>query len=368
MHICKYIKYPNPFELVNHANYKKVIGHKDAKYFYQCSKCYLITMKYKNMQKHLSKYYKETYEKIRRTNHIHHSSNSKKTISAYDSVAKSLEKKMNLNKKNILDIGCYDGRLIRLIMKISKKSNFNGFDTQNYFKTQKQELLTEQKYIFTNHLRLKKKFDIITDLNTFNYIPNLRKHILKLKKLLDKNGKIYIHAVNTKTNPFHLLHGDQYRYLTPVSINNLLNDYGFSCKIFNKDKRNFEVIAHLDNKKKLKFLKDEVVSEKIEYLLGVRKKIHNFIDNHKEKARKVIIFGTTLNASFVLKCMIEKKITPLGFVDENPFRQGKKFLGLKTFSPKFLDKKSFIFLPYGKTNNYIYNKLNKNYNFKIITL
>ena len=65
---------------------------------------------------------------------------------------------------------------------------------------------------------------------------------------------------------------------------------------------------------------------------------------------------------------IYEKITPLGFVDENPSRQGKKFIGLKTFLLRFLNKKNFIFLLYGKTNNRICNKLNKKYNFKTITL
>lgn len=91
--------------------------------------------------------------------------------------------------KSILDYGCGYGHFLTLCQKVA--SNLNGVeiskDCINYVRNKKSKIKIENKL-----QKFNKTFDVITLFHSLHYLPNQIETLKKLKKKLNKNGKVII--------------------------------------------------------------------------------------------------------------------------------------------------------------------------------
>ena len=354
------IKYKFPYKTYDHASYK-IIENKNNS-LYQCKKTFLIFKRNQKLKKKLDNFYlTKQYASSRFSSHIDSKIIGKKNKSHYSSIAEIIKKYVKKSPKKILDIGCYDGKLLIELSKKYKKSELSGYDVSEKIK---KAFRQNCKFNFVDNLiKLKTKFDLIICVNTFQYVPNLNFLIDNMKRLLSHKGKIFFMNTCLDTFPLSINYGDQYIHIQKNSFKNYLRLNKLDGPIFTSNPlfpRNLiGVLSH--SKIKYKTLIPKKVSYYLEYLRKIELKLKNIRTN------EINIFGSTINAKFVFE-ILKKKFDKINFVDENPHKINKRFCGKKIISPLKLKSRSLLIMPYGPTNIKIINKLNNRYNFKYLKL
>ena len=362
-HICKIsesTKYKFPYETFGHAGLNKI--HNKNNSLYQCKKSFFIYRKDKSLKKKLDKlFFTNKYTSSRFPSHVDSKNIGKKNISHYVSIAEIIKRFVKPEPQKVLEVGCYDGKLLNELSKKFRKSKFYGYDVSISIK----KLFKKNcKFNFVDNLdSLKKKFDLIVCVNTFQYVPNFSDLTKNMKRLLSNKGKIFFLNTFLDKYPFMINYGDQYNYITKNSFKNFLRSHYLDGKITTnivEFPRNLIGVFEHTNKKH-KFLKSKKVSFYLKYLKRIENKLNNITSN------EVNIFGSTINAKFLFE-ILKKKLKKITFVDENPHKINKKFFGKKIIHPSKLKKNSLVIMPYGPTNNQLIHKLSKKYDLRYFRL
>mgnify|MGYP001157195991 CR=1 FL=1 len=149
-----------------------------------------------------------------------------------------------LNNKNmrVLDIGCFDGRLLIELDKIITNADLWGFEINPHL-----ELLFPQKdnlhFISTDLEDLEGPFDLITLSHSILYIPDVPELMASISRLLKDDGTLFIQIPDIYTNPFYSLMGDQSFIFTETSLNNVLYRFGYRAEIVKNDYFPRELLA-----------------------------------------------------------------------------------------------------------------------------
>ena len=265
-----------------------------------------------------------------------------------------LKLKRNLNNINILDIGSFDGKLLFTILnKIkAKKPNLYGFDIN---KSLKKNYNRDVNFISNFRTIKKTYFDIIILSHSIMYLKNLNEFMFFFKSNLKKNGKIFIQFSDLDKRPYNIYLSDQYFFPTKYSINKIFKKFGFYSRELKNIFFNNEFIFIFDKKKtdSRKYSK-----KSLNTFLG-RNEISKLKFNQKLKnINNLYIFGTTLEAAYAHSLFKYKKI--ISFVDENEFKQKKRFRGLNVIHPSDVNKKYKVLFPYNniQLKNYLSIKFN----------
>ncbi len=357
MRVCKVCKSKtNKFDIFlpafRHLDFKTI----DKKLSLQkCTKCQLIFrtgLKIKN----ISKLYKTNeYAASKQTNQkiIRNGIRNHKSRAYYQSkiIRESFGKTNNIK---ILDIGCFDGKLLVELSKNFKKSIFYGYDIN---KKLKKVFPKNKKFNFYNNLNeINIKLDLIILSHSIMYVDNLKNIFRKIKSLLKKDGKIYIQLPNIIKNPFYILMGDQFQFFTEISIKNMLSFFGFKSKIVKSHfSRESIILAQKSNQpNKIKYKIDKSFEKSVNKLKDIKKELNKFTK------KKIIVLGSTINAAFVHE-ILKKNV--IFFVDEQ-LKNKNLFRNKLIIHPNRLKNEDEIILPFDKKNKLILNKFKKNYKGK----
>ena len=256
---------------------------------------------------------------------------------------------------NLLDIGCFNGKLVKVIKKDYPKSNIVAYDTNKYLK----KFFLGTKINFNNKLNFKRKFDYIIISHSLQYIPEIQKFIIKIRKMIKKSTIIFIQLPDLEKNIYNLLYSDQYYLLSKNFLINFANKFGF--KIINIEKDYFLNEILLIMKPEIKIPPKKIINKGFKLIQNLKKlkKIKKKLVGLKGK---FYIFGTTINSVFVNHYIKEKN---LGFVDESNSKN--IFMNKKVILPKNLKKDQKLIFTY-KTNKILIKKLKKRFKKNLILI
>ena len=261
-----------------------------------------------------------------------------------------------LNNKNmrVLDIGCFDGRLLLELDRIITNADLWGFEINPHL-----EILFPQKdnlhFISTDLEDLEGPFDLITLSHSIFYIPDVPELMASISRLLKNDGTLFIQIPDICANPYYTLMGDQSFIFTEVSLNNVLGHFGYRVKLVNNDYflRELLVTAQKDESVDLSNYKENNFFEKnIETINRIKEKLENINDQN------LAVLGTTVNAAFVDEIMGQRIQS---FVDENWSKTEKTFREKNVIHPKNLNDISHTILPYGESGIKIRERFEKLY-------
>ena len=347
------IKYNLNLENFTHHHF--AINKNKNYILYYCQNCSLIFNQKNINKKIISIFNKKNY--ISNTQISNFVSNKKNKMDQKIDFICNLIKNKKINK--ILDVGCFDGELIK---KLSKKIKYKEIIGIDILKNMPKSFKEKKIYFYKKKLnQINEKFSIIILSHSIMYFNNLEYLFKSLKKLSNPNTIFFTFIPDIKRRPLHLLLSDQCFYFHDYSFINLLNKYKFKY-ISNKNAfklnekafvfKNSNHIENLKNHKKMTF----------NYYMNNINRLNTKINNYR-KNKKICIFGTTIEASYLFS-VLKNKVAY--FVDEDNCKIGKNYNKKLVINPNQLSSEDIILV--NRNQNHLFKKLKKRYKGKFILI
>lgn len=349
----KTISYKVNFPSFRHLDFKKI---SEKSFFLKCKLCGLIS----SIQKNQSKKNKQMFKSL---NYLNSKQTNQKKFYNNDFYLRSQIQSFILlkdikNESNILDIGCFDGKLLFYLSKKLDKSNFYGLEIN--LKLKKNFPKKKNFYFHTKFEDIKKiKFDIIILSHSIMYFNNINKLFKLFNKLLCNSGKIFIQIPDIEQNPINILLGDQKNIFNINSMKRISMMSGLQVVNIEKKKFKREILFTIKkNPRKMNLTKSFKNNLLEKSLLKIKKFKRNV--NRKFLREKYSIFGTTVNSAFLHE-LLKKKIKY--FIDENKTKNS--FRNLKVVKPKKGKINLDVIIPFDEKKIFL-QKLKKKYNSNFI--
>ena len=255
----------------------------------------------------------------------------------------------------ILDIGCFDGRLLVELDRMLNNADLWGFDINHCLES----LFPEKDnfhFISTDLEDVNGQFDLITLSHSILYVPDMVLLMDSICRLLNNNGILFIQIPDISKNIYYSLMGDQSFIFTETSLKNVISKFGFREKVIGNNYFPRELLVSAKKYESAdsgNHLKDQTFEHNIETIERILDQLV------KMNQQNLAVLGTTVNAAFADEILGERIDF---FVDENLSKIGETFRGKNIVHPKNLNHKNHTILPFGKSGIDIKNKFYKLYN------
>jgi 2-polyprenyl-3-methyl-5-hydroxy-6-metoxy-1,4-benzoquinol methylase len=210
-----------------------------------------------------------------------------------------IQKKIN-NKIKFLDFGCSNGAMLYPMIG-QKKIQLYGTDIKNILDKKIIKSKNFKGFLNLNRiLSYKKKFDIITLIHVFEHFINPFDELIKIKKLLKKNGRIYIQIPNYNENFYDLKIYDHATHWNKLSLNQIFQRAGYKIeKIYTSViDCEFTIVIRKKNITKININKKKILKEK----KNILNKLLKIKEVYKKlnKTKKFSILGSSVAASLII--------------------------------------------------------------------
>jgi SAM-dependent methyltransferase len=261
---------------------------------------------------------------------------------------------------SVLDIGCFDGRLLFEIGKVCDARDLCGFDV-----SERPRFPRDSKFRFVcGHMgSISGQFDIILMSHSIQYIRNIHELFQRIRSLLKPGGQLFVQVPDYSVKPCSLLLGDLYYHYDQTIMKNMFRHMGFNTIFLDNPyfPRDILVVASPGTKEMA-----AGYSEEFHLKTGLAR-----IAEMAERLDQLTTFdalgvlGTTSEAAFISYYL---GVRVSFFVDENPKKVGTDFQGKPVIHPKSVLEKDIIVIPMGKVGEGIRERLSKKYSGKYICL
>jgi SAM-dependent methyltransferase len=315
-----------------HSEFKKI---SKKQILLRCKSCNLISLKnYSKVDKITKNFDLIRYSKTNQGKQKKIGGSNKKFISRNDHQAIFIKKVLKIKFKKVLDIGCFDGGLLRLLKKNARIKTF-GLERNKFLRPR----IKKNGAKAINSLSdINEKLDLVIFSHSIFYLKNFIEIIRKIINILDDNGTILIQIPDFRKNNLNLLLGDQYYFFSTESIQNIANIFNLKVIITNSNYIKNELIFILKKRKKdtfIKMTKDLFFSKILKKLNSKKKILKKTLDKNK-----FFVLGRTIDAAFIDE-LHKKKI--LGFVDTIEKKCGLTFRN-KPVNTKIINTKNYSLL------------------------
>lgn len=254
---------------------------------------------------------------------------------------------------SVLDIGCFDGKLLSEIEKVCHASDLCGFDVG-----ERPQFPRGEKFRFVSGgmETIIGLFDLIIMSHSIQYIRDISQLFKRIQALLKPGGKLFIQVPDFSAKPTSLLLGDLYYHYTPVIIGNILHRMGFELQILDNEYFPRDILAlalSVNTERVVSFISDKHFTPCLSRLAEMTERFDQIA------ASGIIgILGTTIDAAFADHCLGTRVSL---FVDENPKKVATTFLGKPVRHPRSIKEKDVVIIPMGKTGEAIRDRFSKQY-------
>ena len=280
------------------------------------------------------------------------SGSEKADMSLAEAQASTLKKELGSRPQplRVLDIGCFDGKLLVAIADQMPVSQAIGFDVDQrpgFPQRPGFQLVTGALEQVTG------QFDLITFSQSIMYVPDLRALFEKIESLLAPQGALFVHVPNVQVRPAAVLLADQYHYFTADSLRALLNGFGFIATQLEETpfKRDLLFTARRGDRKAEKLA--PALGLILRALTALAEQVRSF-----KPGASIYLFGSTIEAAFVQSLIADRV---LGFVDENSARVGSKFHRKPVLHPSALKPADQCLVALGPVSKSLSERLSRDY-------
>jgi SAM-dependent methyltransferase len=277
-----------------------------------CNACGVIISK-EFFSKEIQVFTNPVYLATKQTDKIAGKSSSGGIKTRVDYQIELLCKLITAEAPSILDIGCFDGRLLDGFSKAKRCGELVGYDI--CFEKCAASLL-ESSVRLTNDLpgALNQRYDLVIFSHSISYIEDLPILFEQIQACLKPNGKIFVQMPNIDVNPLYALMGDQIYTFTPTALLSILRRYDFLGHLVGSASFPREAMIIACARKTTSSL--DVLQSKYPSLVELYSKLiaKKQLAESIELVGPTAVFGTTVNAAFVDE-VVKNRISC--FADEN---------------------------------------------------
>ena len=265
-----------------------------------------------------------------------------------------LNREIGRQEIDVLDVGCFNGELLKELGSRFANSRRVGFDVgerADFDGGPGSEFVSRDLRDVTG------TFDLMTMSHSLQYIRDLDVFFSEIDRLLKSNGMLFIHVPDFSAKPCSLLLGDLHCYYTWNTIQNVLNGFGFSATRLDNHwfPRDLLVLARRDDTVNgLALRVDNSVTQCIEEIKNIATALADLSSNGGQFA----VLGTTIEAAF---SGYQLGDCARYFVDENPEKVGIEFHGKPVKPPSSIQENDTVIIPMSAAGQKIKTRLGQKY-------
>jgi len=246
-----------------------------------------------------------------------------------------------------LDLGCGSGNTLRYFSSLFPLWSLSGLDLNRKYKRSVEKISNRVKFYSGPAQKIPGRFDLITMFHVLEHVVDPVSFLENVRSKLSSKGFLIIDVPDYRQNPFDLFVTDHCIHFSKETITEALNMSGFRIEDINPGliPKETVVIAKKGNTGKQRTRQARVGFKNTDY--GCIVDYINWTESFLGKARSASanknfgIFGTSIIATW-LKAGLGSRIK--FFVDEDPGRYGRTYMGLPVYQPKDIPQNSSIFL------------------------
>ncbi len=246
----------------------------------------------------------------------------------------------------VLDVGCGNGSLLRVLSDLKPNWRLAGFEINGRHETVVSNIDGVEAFYSGNLNDIPGEYDIVFMIHTLEHVIDPFSFLCDLRKKIASRGTLLIHIPDYQSNPFDLIICDHVSHFSPASIERLIHAAGFdtvvSAEIIHKERTLLAV-----NTDRLQ--KEQPICEEERFDFSRAMRMLKWLEQCVDRARNLQnrknfgVFGTAIASAWLF--------SSLGsgidfFVEEDPCRTNRLFLGLPVYSPGELRAVSQVFLPF----------------------
>jgi SAM-dependent methyltransferase len=263
----------------------------------------------------------------------------------------------------ILDVGCFDGRLLRAFRQRYPTARMVGYDVseglQRFFPPH------ERIAFFSGDLAWEAApFDLIVFSQSLQYVPNPNVILERAAAHLSHGGHLFIQVPDLAKRPVSILLGDLYHHFTRTSLDNLLRFNDFDMMVIESTGfgRDLVVVASRAKTNGLTLVPEGPLSvtASIKALDAIVQRTSDVMASGGGN-----VFGTTIDAAFVAHILGDKLAD---FIDEAPFPPAATFLRRPIRHPSALRPEERTFVPLGVCATEMIRRLQHSYKGKFLPI
>ncbi len=254
----------------------------------------------------------------------------------------------------LLDIGCFDGRMLKSIQDKRPDLRLVGYDVNPLYADKFQHGL---KYVSGDLSAIEGIFDMITMSHSLQYEINLPKLFKQFDRLLKNEGHIYAQTPDVAKKPSGLLFADLHHHFTAESLKNIFLVNGYSAENIQDICFSRDALVIAQKADVVQKLSPITSGEQIKQSVAVLKDMSESVEGLRQKG-KWFTLGTTIEAAFIGYLLGDDLA---GYLDEAPNAIGRTFNNFTVSHPEILERNSLTVLPYGKNNTNLLDKFKNKY-------
>ncbi len=257
------------------------------------------------------------------------------------------EAKFGLAEKGkLLDVGCGNGSLLRSFCKLRPRWRIYAQDRYNHIKDKLSLHVNVEKFYCGSIEDIEGQFDLVTAFHVIEHIVDLHDFLLQIQKLLKPQGHLLIQVPCWRENPFDLMVVDHVHHFLPASLISAAQTAGFESLFCSMNWRAREIslvlgktsrFASTDKKKIQSVSSLTEVRSWLEWLRKVSERVMLL------RADSLVgVFGTGIAGIWTAASLGGNE--GFVFVDEDPARIHKSYLGIPIYHPSQILREQPVFL------------------------
>jgi SAM-dependent methyltransferase len=258
----------------------------------------------------------------------------------------------------VLDIGCFDGRLLRELAGRHGDAGLCGFDVSEETRSRFPEG-GNFRFVSGSLAEVTGSFDLIVLSHSIQYIRDLGELFGQVSRLLKPGGVVFVQVPDLDRRATSLLFGDLHFHFTQAVLENMFANFSFSCSFldnrwFPRDLLAIGKAGKADRAETQPVTRDDAaVEQALDYLEAMTGKLEGL-----SQGTRTGVLGTTVDAAFVNSVLGERAAF---FVEENEKKIGATFHGKPVLSPADVSATDRVILPMGEAGEALSSRLSGAY-------
>jgi SAM-dependent methyltransferase len=247
-----------------------------------------------------------------------------------------------------LDIGCGSGVTLSALSRVLPGWSFCGQDLDERNETRLTTISGFKNLFVCKPSDIPDQYDLITLIHSLEHFSSPGDLLQSLRAKLAPGGILLVQVCDTVRNPYDLLIADHLSHFSSDTLRLLADNSGFEVQAVETGWVNKELSMIAVDREISSRPSTFAASEDAEYVLDrVRTQLHWLAAMAEDAGRQgtaggdLGIFGTSICATWLAGILGER----VGFfVDEDPSRQGKEFMGKPVLAPNKVNPQSRVYM------------------------